>query len=162
EGHDLAGLKLRGLSFCSLSLVHCDTMLAGRNCGDTANAGRSYAYPASSGMEEIMNGLTKWWGGRRWAPRPQRRQDGHTYGASIGQLQGLMVVLVALVATAAYGQAPGQRLILTPSLSLGERYDDNIFETQSNKQHDFITVLSPGIRAQYLSTAPTPETLFDL
>ena len=25
----------------SLSLVHCDTMLAGRNCGDTANAGRS-------------------------------------------------------------------------------------------------------------------------
>jgi hypothetical protein len=44
---------------------------------------------------------------------------------------------------------------------LGERYDDNIFETHTNKQHDFITVLSPGIRAQYLSTAPTLGTQFD-
>ena len=44
---------------------------------------------------------------------------------------------------------------------MGERYDDNIFETQTDKQHDFITVLSPGIRAQYLTTAPTIGTQFD-
>jgi hypothetical protein len=71
------------------------------------------------------------------------------------------VVLLALVATAAYGQELSQRLMLTPSLSLGERYDDNIFETRTDKQDDFITVLSPGIRVQYLPTAPTLGTQFD-
>jgi len=70
-------------------------------------------------------------------------------------------LLFTLVATAASGQEPGQRLTLTPSLSLGERYDDNIFVTQTNKQHDFITVLSPGIRVQYLSPAPTLGTQLD-
>jgi hypothetical protein len=44
---------------------------------------------------------------------------------------------------------------------LGERYDDNIFESNTNKQHDFITVLSPGIRVQYLPTVPTLGTRFD-
>ena len=79
------------------------------------------------------------------------------------------MALLTLVATTAYGQATtasgqqsSQRLTLTPLLSLGERYDDNIFETQTNKQHDFITVLSPGIRAQYFPTAPTLGTTFDL
>jgi opacity protein-like surface antigen len=52
--------------------------------------------------------------------------------------------------------------MLTPSLSIGERYDDNIFETRTDKQDDFITVLSPGIRAQYLTPAPTIGTQFDL
>src|SRR5437867_3295901 len=109
-----------------------------------------------------MNGLTRWWGGRRWAPRPQQRQEGHSSVAGIWQLQGISVALFILVATAAYGQETSQRLTLTPSLSLGERYDDNIFETRTGKQHDFITVLSPGIRAQYLPTAPTLGTQFDL
>ena len=77
------------------------------------------------------------------------------------RLQGIIVVWLALVAVAAYGQEPSQRLTLTPSLSLGERYDDNIFTTQTDKQHDFITVLSPGIRAQYFPTAPTLGTQFD-
>jgi hypothetical protein len=80
----------------------------------------------------------------------------------IWRFQGFIVVLLALVATAAYGQAPSQRLTVTPSLSLGERYDDNIFETRTDKQDDFITVLAPGIRVQYLPTAPTLGTLFDL
>src|SRR5713101_8229891 len=86
------------------------------------------------------------WKGRRLALRQRRRQEGHSYAAGIWRLQGIIVVLLALVATAAYGQEPSQRLTLTRSLSVGERYDDNIFETRTNKQHDFITVLSPGIR----------------
>ena len=68
----------------------------------------------------------------------------------------------AALRTPSLSGGPGQRLLLTPSLSLGERYDDNIFETQTNKQDDFVTVLSPGIRAQYLSTEPTVGTQFDL
>jgi hypothetical protein len=133
-----------------------------------------------------MGGLTIWWCGRRLAPRQLRRQEGHSQVAGTWRLQGIIVgislPLLALVATAAYGQVfsqrPGQfpsqqlmltpsplpgeqRLVLTPSLSLGERYDDNIFETSTDKQHDFITVLSPGIRVQYLSPEPTLGTQFD-
>src|SRR5262249_12041678 len=141
-------------------------MLAGRNCGDKANATRSYVCLASSGMEEIMKGVMRWWRGRRWVPRQQRRQKGHSYAAGAWRRQkiavGISCLLFTLVATAASGQEPSQRLTLTPSLSLGERYDDNIFETQTNKQHDFITVLSPGIRVQYLPTAPTQGTQLDL
>src|SRR2546425_459735 len=33
-----------------------------------------------------------------------------------------------------------QTLTLTPFVSLGERYDDNIFLTQSNKASDIITI----------------------
>jgi predicted porin len=113
-------------------------------------------------MEEIMGGLTVWWRGRRLALRQQWSQEGYRNTAGILRLQGIIVVLLALVVTAAYGQEPSQRLTLTPSLSLGERYDDNIFETQTNKQHDFITVLSPGIRAQYLTPEPTLGTQFEL
>ncbi len=108
-----------------------------------------------------MGGLTIWWHGRRLALRRQRRQEGHSYVAGIWWLQGIIVVLLAFVAPAAYGQESSQRLTLTPSLSLGERYDDNIFTTQTNKQDDFITVLSPGIRVQYLTPAPTLGTQFD-
>src|SRR4029450_4704529 len=140
-------------------------MLAGRNCRDKANATRSYVCLASSGMEKIMNGVMRWWRGRREAPRQQRRQEGSSYAAGTWRWQrtvvGISCLLFTLVATAASGQEPSQRLTLTPSLSLGERYDDNIFETQTNKQHDFITVLSPGIRVQYLSPAPTLGTQLD-
>ena len=117
--------------------------------------------PSQFGMEEMMGGLTIWWRGRRLSPRQQRRQEGHSYVVGLWRFQGIIVVLLALVAVAAYGQEPSQRLTLTPLLSLGERYDDNIFETPTDKQHDFITVLSPGIRAQYLTTEPTLGTQFD-
>jgi len=113
-------------------------------------------------MEEIMGGLTLWRRGRRLALRQQWSQEGYRNTAGIWRFQGIIVVLLTLVVTAAYGQEPSQRLTLTPSLSLGERYDDNIFETPTNKQDDFITVLSPGIRVQYLPTAPTLGTQFDL
>src|SRR4029450_5978138 len=140
-------------------------MLAGRNCRDKANATRSYVCLASSGMEKIMNGVMRWWRGRRGAPRQQRCQEGHSYAVGAWRRQrtavGIICLLFTLVATAASGQEPSQRLTLTPSLSLGERYDDNIFATQTNKQHDFITVLSPGIRVHYLPTAPTLGTQFD-
>ena len=131
-------------------------MLAGRGYDVMVNTGRSDARQASSGMEEIMGGLTIWWRGRRLALRQQGCQM-----VGIWWLQGIIVGLLALVATAAYGQEPSQRLTITPSLSLGERYDDNIFETKTDKQDDFITVISPGIRVQYLPTAPTLGTLFD-
>ena len=111
-----------------------------------------------------MGGFTIWWRGRRLALRQQWSQEGYRNTAGIWQFQGIIVVLLTLVVTAAYGQVSQEptRLTVTPSLSLGERYDDNIFETQTNKQHDFITVLSPGIRVQYLPTAPTIGTQLDL
>jgi hypothetical protein len=112
-------------------------------------------------MEERMGGLTIWRRGRRLALRQQRRQEEDSSAAGIWRLQGIIAVLLALVATAASGQELGQRLTLTPSLSLGERYDDNIFADRTNKQDDFITVLTPGIRVQYLPTAPTLGTQFD-
>src|SRR4029450_13389630 len=140
-------------------------MLAGRNCRDKANATRSYVCLASSGMEKIMNGVMRWWRGRRGAPRQQRRQEEPSYAVGPWRRQrtavGISCLLFTLVATAASGQEPSKRLTLTPSLSLGERYDDNIFETQTNKQPDFITVLSPGISVQYLPTAPTVGTQLD-
>jgi hypothetical protein len=119
-----------------------------------------------------MSGLTIGWCGRRLDFKQQRRPEGHSSAAGIWRLEGIAVVLLALVATAAYGQEPSQRLMLMPSLSLEERYDDNIFLAQTNKQHDFITVLSPGIHVQYLlptvpalgtqsPTAPTLGTQFD-
>ena len=108
-----------------------------------------------------MDGLTRWWRGRKQAHGQQQCQEGHSYGVGIWRLRGIIVVLLALVATAAYGQEPGQRLMVIPSLSLGERYDDNVFETRTDKQDDFITVLTPGIRVQYLPTAPTLGTQFD-
>ena len=108
-----------------------------------------------------MGGLTIWWCGRRLALWQERCQERHRYVVGLWRLQGFIVVLLALVATVAYGQEPSERLTLTPLLSLGERYDDNIFATPTNKQHDFITILSPGIRAQYFPTAPTLGTQFD-
>jgi Putative outer membrane beta-barrel porin, MtrB/PioB len=112
-------------------------------------------------MEEMMGGLTIWWHGKKLAHRQQWSQEGYHNMAGIWRLQGIIVALLTLVVTAAYGQESGQRLTITPSLSLGERYDDNIFESNTNKQHDFITVLSPGIRVQYLPTALTLGTQFD-
>jgi hypothetical protein len=114
-------------------------------------------------MEAIMGGLPIWWRGRRLALRQQWSQEGYRNTAGIWRFRGIIVVLLTLIVTAAYGQEGQEptRLTLTPSLSLGERYDDNIFESNTNKQHDFITVLSPGIRVHYLPTAPTLGTQFD-
>jgi hypothetical protein len=47
---------------------------------------------------------------------------------------------------------------ITPSLTVGERYDDNIFQTDAVKEDDFITVVTPRIVLRY---APSRETEID-
>ena len=43
------------------------------------------------------------------------------------------------------GEAAGDEFKFTPSLSLKEEYNDNIFFTEKDKMRDFITTLSPGL-----------------
>jgi hypothetical protein len=105
----------------------------------------------------------------------------HTLRTHLVKLAIFVTILLA-VAPASYGQrlagcrpinadisllavAPvreAQRFTLTPILSLGERYDDNIFQTFRNRVDDSVTLVSPGICANYVSTAPTPDTEFHL
>jgi hypothetical protein len=66
-----------------------------------------------------------------------------------------ITTLLLFSASASFGQI----LTLTPSLSLGERYDDNIFETSTDKESDFVTVVTPGIQLRY---QPTSSTLLEL
>src|SRR3989454_11877340 len=48
--------------------------------------------------------------------------------------------------------APAQTgYYLTPSLSVAEVYDDNLFYTPSPRTHDFFTRTSPGLKAGYQS-----------
>jgi len=44
---------------------------------------------------------------------------------------------------------------LTPSLSVAEVYDDNVFFTPSPRTHDFLTRISPGLNAGYQSAPLT-------
>jgi hypothetical protein len=48
-----------------------------------------------------------------------------------------------------------QDFSITPSITVGERYDDNIFQTDADKEDDFITVVTPAIVLRY---APSLET----
>ena len=43
----------------------------------------------------------------------------------------------------------GQLFNVTPSLSVGERYDDNIFQDKRNTEDDYVTAVTPGIRLFY-------------
>lgn len=63
-------------------------------------------------------------------------------------LGGLLCPVVAL----------SQIFSVTPSLTVGERYDDNIFQRDTNKTDDFITVITPGIELRYV---PSRETQID-
>src|SRR5262245_50720883 len=99
-------------------------MLAGMLYGDRINTGRSHGSLAKLRMEEIMGSVTIWWCRRSQAPRQHRCQAVDPWRLR-GVAVGISLPLLALVATVAYGQ----RLLLTPSFSLEERYDDNIFET---------------------------------
>jgi hypothetical protein len=47
---------------------------------------------------------------------------------------------------------PPADFYVTPSLSVGEVYDDNLFFSATNRQSDFFTRVSPGIVAGYQST----------
>jgi len=45
----------------------------------------------------------------------------------------------------ASGSAWGQTVIATPSLTVGESYDDNVRLTPTNRQNDFVTNVIPGL-----------------
>jgi hypothetical protein len=82
----------------------------------------------------------------------------------------LLVIGVVLLPTDAAGQVtlgqlippvekaaakPSEGFYITPSLSVGELYDDNLFFSSTNRQQDFFTRVSPGIQAGYQSTPLT-------
>lgn len=48
-----------------------------------------------------------------------------------------------------------RRLVFVPFLTVSERYDDNIFLSSSNREHDFVTTISPGARLHYVPRADT-------
>ncbi len=60
----------------------------------------------------------------------------------------LAAPLVVVTPSVALGQAGWY---LTPSLSVAESFDDNIFQSRSNREHDFITSITPGLRLAYQS-----------
>ena len=66
-------------------------------------------------------------------------------------------IITILLFTAA--ESFGQILTLTPSLSLSERYDDNIFQTDTDEETDFVTIVTPGIQLRY---QPASNTLLEL
>jgi len=68
--------------------------------------------------------------------------------------------LLALLVVSLLGPAVawGQVLTLTPSLTIGERYDDNIFQDDDNEEDDFITTISPAIQLRYVPRAETMLT----
>jgi hypothetical protein len=70
-------------------------------------------------------------------------------------VQLLLTTVLVLFTSAAFGQV----LTLTPSLSLSESYDDNIFETDTDEETDFITTITPGILLRY---QPLSNTLLNL
>jgi hypothetical protein len=67
--------------------------------------------------------------------------------------------LLALLVVSLLGPvvAWGQVLTLTPSLTIGERYDDNIFQ-EVEEEDDFITTISPAIQLRYVPRAETVLT----
>lgn len=52
-------------------------------------------------------------------------------------------------------EKPAEGFYVTPALSIGELYDDNLFFTSTNRKQDFFTRVSPGIQAGYQSSPLT-------
>ncbi|MFQ5789740.1 MAG: outer membrane beta-barrel protein, partial [Acidobacteriota bacterium] len=64
-------------------------------------------------------------------------------------LKGLLALLVGVALGAeGVGFAWGQVVIVTPSLTVSEEYDDNVFLSSTDRQSDFLTVVSPGLRLE--------------
>ncbi|ETX02225.1 MAG: hypothetical protein ETSY1_04375 [Candidatus Entotheonella factor] len=92
----------------------------------------------------------------------QEREEFMTMGIW-GRTRILTVLLVSFLAPAL---AWGQVLTLTPSLTIEERYDDNIFQRSGEadpvtgvveeEEDDFITTISPAVQLRYI---PRPETV---
>ena len=70
-----------------------------------------------------------------------------------------MQFFITILLLCAASEAFGQILTLTPSLSLSETYDDNIFQTDTDEETDFITTVTPGIQLRY---QPASTTLLEL
>ena len=49
----------------------------------------------------------------------------------------------------------------TPRISVSQEYTDNYFLTDSNKEHEYITTISPGFTAQILGKNSGAELLYD-
>ncbi len=92
----------------------------------------------------------------------QEREEFMTMGT-----RGLKHILTLLVVSVlGPALAWSQVLTLTPSLTVGERYDDNIFQRSGDeidangqrlrKVDDFITTISPSVQLRYI---PRPETI---
>lgn len=72
---------------------------------------------------------------------------------------GLVCLGMGLLVALSPARSRSQVLTLTPSLSLSERYDDNIFQSRIDEEDDFVTALTPGISLLYI---PSPTTELDL
>src|SRR5688500_11612358 len=68
------------------------------------------------------------------------------------------IVTVLLVSVLGPALAWGQVLTLTPSLTVEETYDDNIFQEADDEVDDFITTISPAIQLQYQPRTETDLT----
>ena len=108
-----------------------------------------------------MRRFTTWWCDQSLASGRQWWYKGCRDGVSTWRLQGGTIGISLLLFVCMVPVAYGQRLTLTPSLAIEERYDNNIFQTRTNKKDDFITILSPGIRVQYPSGELQAETRLD-
>jgi hypothetical protein len=73
---------------------------------------------------------------------------------------GLLVLLgVSLGFVLSPARSRGQILTLTPSLSLSERYDDNIFQDRTDEEDDFVTSVTPGVSLRYTPSLATELNL---
>ena len=85
-------------------------------------------------------------------------------------LAPLVLIGAVLLPTAAMGQVtlgqlippvekaagkPAEGFYVTPSLSIGQLYDDNLFFSPTDRKQDFFTRVSPGLQTGYQSTPLT-------
>lgn len=69
---------------------------------------------------------------------------------------GIALALTLLAGVLFPGVARGQAgFYVTPSLGVGQVYDDNLFSTSSDRKRDFISRFSPGMEAGYRSAPLT-------
>jgi hypothetical protein len=72
-----------------------------------------------------------------------------TYSVRLGLFAGChFLLLIFTHAHPSFGQV---HMELTPSVSVSERYDDNLFLDSANEESDYITTISPGINFSLLS-----------